>query len=58
MIPERTNNHFTYHVAQASKVRFECVIQLGATHKCDQQVQLTSVINRCDSQVQSIESSV
>ena len=25
----------------------------GATHKCDQQVRLTSAINRCDSQVRS-----
>ena len=36
-----------------SDVRFESTIQIGVTHKCDQQVQLTSAINRCDSQVRS-----
>ena len=44
------------------KTQFESVIQIGATHKCnqigtahkcDQQVRLTSAINRCDSQVRS-----
>ena len=29
------------------------VWKAGATHKCDQQVRLTSAINRCDSQVRS-----
>ena len=49
-----------------SKTRFECAIRMcdsnrcdsqvqstGATHKCDQQVQLTNAINRCDSQARS-----
>ena len=35
------------------KTRFESAIQIGATHKCEQQVQRTSAISRCDSQVQS-----
>ena len=34
-------------------MRFESAIQIGATHKCDRQVQLTSATNRCDSQVRS-----
>ena len=38
------------------KVRFESAIQIGVTHKCDQQVRLTSVINRCNSQVRSNKS--
>ena len=42
------------------ETRFQSVIQIGATHKCDQigtthkcdqQVRLTSAIDRCDSQV-------
>ena len=35
------------------KTRFESAIQIGTTHKCDQQVRLTSAINRCNSQVRS-----
>ena len=35
------------------KTQFERVIQIGATHKCNQQVRLTIAINRYDSQVQS-----
>ena len=39
-----------------SKMQFESVIQIGVTQKCDQQARLTSAINRCNSQVRSIES--
>ena len=35
------------------KTRFESAIQIGATHKCDQQARFKSAINRCDSQVRS-----
>ena len=36
-----------------SKARFKCAIQIGVTHKCNQQARLTSAINRYDSQVRS-----
>ena len=35
------------------KRRDSQVRSTGTTHKCDQQVRLTSVINRCDLQVRS-----
>ena len=38
---------------EAQKTRFESAIDPGMTHKCDQEVRLTSAINRCDSQVRS-----
>ena len=51
--PEGLVSHEVQSKKHDLKVQFICVIQIGVTHKCDQQARLTSVIKRCNSQVQS-----